>query len=1137
VKKRARLISFILLMAFICQGTYVFAEEKTEKDYIARMVYYSDKDAGEGMTVSNNGLTKVERAGRYGKMTDVKNGGLYYWCNISDDLLYNIPENTPIDITVEYFDESDGFFSLYYDSHNPDSYSYVSQGPWKVADSVRLTNSKTWKTHVFHLEDAKFANTENNCDFRLGSYSNYETPTTSPGNVVISSITVSHNRHLAPVKAEVYTEHNGNIMDVENPVVLKGAYLNIKDSETEFKTTHTAFDTNGNLIKEVFAEGSLAPNERKVLDIPLFDAGAECGIYTLKTTLESWCKDNPDVKGVRQFDTEFSVSHLLEDGEGNIEYGTSQNPIEWNIGDMNVLPDLMVKNGMTWWRDAIPWDTVETSKGQYKIPEDAMEKLKKAKEKGIKILLVCIDYNPFYDEGNTPYSDEGIAAYARYCAFLARELRGIVDAFEIWNEYDIQAFNKTKEPAETYAKMLKAAYTSIKAANPDVIVSGLGVAHIEYTDYDFIKRVFEQGGYDYMDVLSYHPYDWSAEYREYRMIEISNNIKKIMREYGGEKPIWYSEVGFRTVISDDTPVSTPTQELQAAKYPFMLGIINAYNLADLVFQYSLTDRYENKPTELASNWGIIYSELNRYRPNGAKKAYISVSAFNKFVGNNSTYEEMIAEDRVYAFKYRNNNLNKNVVQLVTGKGEKLKTYDFGTNTVAVYDLFGNLVARLHSPDGKFTFTVKEETVYVVGDLTKFEESKQQAHISIDKVIANATLGDTVTYNFTKTLEKDLVISVEDAKGISIEKNQGFKDDKAEVVIKVNEDAVGDPNGDIRFNVTIADKDGKIYSKNEHAIRIVDELSVKISAEQAVKNSKSHWRARVTLKSNSNTKISSGELNILEPDHVAQIAKERKFTNLKPGEEITYLFNIPEKISKNTVSLVVNVKTVAGFEKSYTQLLDFSSAIYTSKKPVIDGVVSLGEWTGSWIAANETKDYVTLSGDWGGPEDLSFTGTAMWDEENFYFTAVVTDDIFSKNFTPKNLSNAWRGDSIQIGIDDTLEKDPEAVGEFSEFTIVKSEVEGDVAYRTNALYGLPYEALMETADICIKNYIGYTIYECAIPWSEIFYDGYTVDTNRRYAFSVLVNDNDGTGRCGYLQYTSGIGNGKDMTKFGSMYFHK
>lgn len=37
----------------------------------ARMIYYSDKDAGEGMTISNNGLNKVERDGKYGKRNDV----------------------------------------------------------------------------------------------------------------------------------------------------------------------------------------------------------------------------------------------------------------------------------------------------------------------------------------------------------------------------------------------------------------------------------------------------------------------------------------------------------------------------------------------------------------------------------------------------------------------------------------------------------------------------------------------------------------------------------------------------------------------------------------------------------------------------------------------------------------------------------------------------------------------------------------------------------------------------------------------------------------------------------------------------------------------------------------------------------
>lgn len=37
----------------------------------ARMIYYSDKDAGEGMSISNNGLNKVERDGKCGKRSDV----------------------------------------------------------------------------------------------------------------------------------------------------------------------------------------------------------------------------------------------------------------------------------------------------------------------------------------------------------------------------------------------------------------------------------------------------------------------------------------------------------------------------------------------------------------------------------------------------------------------------------------------------------------------------------------------------------------------------------------------------------------------------------------------------------------------------------------------------------------------------------------------------------------------------------------------------------------------------------------------------------------------------------------------------------------------------------------------------------
>ena len=41
----------------------------------------------------------------------------------------------------------------------------------------------------------------------------------------------------------------------------------------------------------------------------------------------------------------------------------------------------------------------------------------------------------------------------------------------------------------------------------------------------------------------------------------------------------------------------------------------------------------------------------------------------------------------------------------------------------------------------------------------------------------------------------------------------------------------------------------------------------------------------------------------------------------------------------------------------------------------------------------------------------------------------------------------------------------------------------------------------------------------------------------FGFSLIVNDNDGSGRKGYLEYTSGIGNGKNTALFGRIYLKK
>lgn len=62
----------------------------------------------------------------------------------------------------------------------------------------------------------------------------------------------------------------------------------------------------------------------------------------------------------------------------------------------------------------------------------------------------------------------------------------------------------------------------------------------------------------------------------------------------------------------------------------------------------------------------------------------------------------------------------------------------------------------------------------------------------------------------------------------------------------------------------------------------------------------------------------------------------------------------------------------------------------------------------------------------------------------------------------------------------------------------------------------------------------TSYELAIPWRELSHDITQVKQGMKLKFSLLVNDNDGEGRRGWLEYNSGIGSSKDVNAFGDLY---
>ena len=59
----------------------------------------------------------------------------------------------------------------------------------------------------------------------------------------------------------------------------------------------------------------------------------------------------------------------------------------------------------------------------------------------------------------------------------------------------------------------------------------------------------------------------------------------------------------------------------------------------------------------------------------------------------------------------------------------------------------------------------------------------------------------------------------------------------------------------------------------------------------------------------------------------------------------------------------------------------------------------------------------------------------------------------------------------------------------------------------------------------------TYYELSMPWSELIMDGVKLKADDAVRFNMIVNDNDGIERWGWLEYSAGIGTEKDGSIFG------
>ena len=143
------------------------------------------------------------------------------------------------------------------------------------------------------------------------------------------------------------------------------------------------------------------------------------------------------------------------------------------------------------------------------------------------------------------YAPDNPQAYGDWVYDVVSEFKDDVTVWEIWNEPNLSQFFEGKDPVK-YTNFLKEGYTNAKAADSNCFVLGCSVAWTHSGSRSFIQTIYNNGGKDYMDALSHHPYCYpyapdahpSNPYTDLPL------IKQLMEQNGDNNHIWITELGW-----------------------------------------------------------------------------------------------------------------------------------------------------------------------------------------------------------------------------------------------------------------------------------------------------------------------------------------------------------------------------------------------------------------------------------------------------------------------------------------------------------------------------------------------------------------------------------------------------------------
>ena len=1040
---------------------------------------------------------------------------------LAENFKHKQQDGSVYEISVEYYDTGKGYFAFRYNSLDKDK---------QLGDIIYMQDEKMWKTVKFTVDDAGFEEKlDGKFDFSLSIKATSSTTSggTSSSAIGIRKVTVEKKENVNPVWVSSSNDREGNAYEwfSENKII-KNKFSNLTDEQKEVTVTHRFINENKYVAYEKSEDMTFLPGEVKEVDFDFSDF-KRCDVYDYYIDIKA--KD----ASIDSHIYTMTLAILKTDPDGicdeRIQYSAHFSHTSDRLAHKAMWEILKLGNINTI-RASADWQSTEPTRGSLGYTESIKLINSDIRENGFKRAPGGFFYSPKWVSGGLtlPKGEDELQAWERFIRFAIEEQKDNCDRYEIWNEPNITSFNKLLDERgpDVYMEAFKVAAKVIQEVDPGALVGGPSTTGIQYASgYNFWKGCLENGFAEIENAaIVLHPYTTKP-------IEISGIIEDVLKHKqdfinaGGREDveIWHTEVGYTLpdeVVGTERMKGALNTRSAISYFTNKAGdILNFYNLEKK--GYVGTDR-----EDMFGSVGYKGVPQKKYEKRCIPTAaYVQMTGLTYLLANAQIDKHFVSENgNVYTSVFNSEKFNNKIMTLHTINEAENVTIDLGTDVVRLFDEYGN-ETEVYGNNGIFTFTVDNYPKYVMGDIKKSEvlENNILLDYSTAEIIAAET--DIFPIEITNYTDKAYTLEIEVPESVRIIENNGFKDKKAVVYLE-NLCSMGEE----AFCI-ISVKDGeRMVSQSKQILYSENLMSTGLSVSLDDIKDSNRWSGTLKIKNHSATKTLTGKAKFISDDLFSKV-KPMNIGIIPPGMTGLVEFSLPNVTRKGQYYPQYEIELNNGLSYEFMDSAEFTLAKYAYTKPVIDGDIKDGEWAmDTAMYADNPEQVSTGLKDWT-VEDISGKSVVMWDEENYYMCAVITDD---KHVNNRPAAENWNGDDMQFGIfygDKGFVAIGQANTTFHEISMALSSVTNEVTLYRFLSQDSSYPAgEIKDAACAIKRVGNKTYYEFCMPWNKLLRPGDQPKVGDMLGYSFVINEADTDKRDGYIQYASGIASGKDTSLF-------